>query len=388
MPTLDYQQAIFVCAAYALQPEGGGVQRCTREYLALMTAAGWQTHPVAYSTDRRLWTRLRRRLAPAPYRNIIPRSFAQTVAEAVQARGAGWVFFNQIEAAPLIPMLAPLREAGVRFALLSHGVDSSDYLHETRIRATLQNGRPISRRDAGWLGAQLFAEMEQHRYCDVVFCLSETDRQLEQWLGGKAVYVLPRTVDNTPLPWQPVAGRLGTVGTLVHAPNCEGLVLFCQALAAQPIGPIRLRLIGSPAEPGRRLAAQFPFIEYLGPLNDAEFAVEARSWCAFVNPIFCFGRGCRTKLAVPLSWRLPLATTRAGARGYVWDENLVPLVETPADLAQLARQLSDPAQAARQRRAVEVLAARSPQLADLVPVVQDALRKADGRLAAPLLRSP
>jgi len=59
---------------------------------------------------------------------------------------------------------------------------------------------------------------------------------------------------------------------------------------------------------------------------------------------------------VPLSWRLPLATTRAGARGYVWDENLVPLAETPADLAQLARQLSDPAQAARQRHAVEALA--------------------------------
>jgi hypothetical protein len=60
----------------------------------------------------------------------------------------------------------------------------------------------------------------------------------------------------------------------------------------------------------------------------------------------------------------------------------VPLVETPADLAQLARQLSDPNQAARQRRAVETMAAHSPQLADLVPVVRNALRKADGRPAA------
>jgi len=379
MPTLDYQQAIFVSAAYALQPEGGGVQRCTREYLALLAAAGWQTHPVAYSADRRPWTRLRRRCAPEPYRNIIPPSFAQTVAEAVRARGAGWVFFNQIEAGPLIPVLAPLREAGVRFALLSHGVDSSDYLHEARIRATMQTSRPISRRDIRWLGAQLFAELEHHRHCDVVFCLSETDRQLEQWLGGRAVYVLPRIVDDAPLPWQPVAGRLGAVGTLVHAPNYEGLVLFCQALAAQPVGPIRLRLIGRPVEPGRRLATQFPFLEYLGPLSDAEFAAEARSWCAFVNPIFCFARGCSTKLAVPLSWRLPIATTRAGARGYVWDENLVPLVETPTDLAQLARQLSDPAQAARQRRAIDVLAAQSPRLVDLAAVVRAALRKADGR---------
>jgi len=63
----------------------------------------------------------------------------------------------------------------------------------------------------------------------------------------------------------------------------------------------------------------------------------------------------------------------------------VPLVETPADLAQLARQLSNPDQAAQQRRAIEALAAHSPQLADLVAMVRDALRKADGRLAT---RSP
>jgi hypothetical protein len=83
---------------------------------------------------------------------------------------------------------------------------------------------------------------------------------------------------------------------------------------------------------------------------------------------------------VPLSWRLPIATTRAGARGYVWDEKLVPLVETPAELAQLARQLSDPAQATRQRAAIQTLAGQSPRLGDLAVIVRDTLRKADGRL--------
>jgi len=115
-------------------------------------------------------------------------------------------------------------------------------------------------------------------------------------------------------------------------------------------------------------------VEYLGGLSDAELTQEAKTWCAFVNPLFCYPRGCSTKLAVPLEWRIPLATTRAGARGYVWDEALIPLVESPEELADLAQRLGNLAIAGIQRAAVVALAEKSPRPADLADLVKSTLR--------------
>jgi hypothetical protein len=373
MPQPDPKSAVFVSASYALEPEGGGVQRCTREYAAVAKAAGFALQFASYPFDNRLITRMRRMLTPAPYRHLIPPSFLGDIVRKARDARAGWIFFNQIEAAPMASSLAFLRGEGVRFALFSHGVDSSDYLHEARIRGEFGHGAPLSRRDASWLGRQLFTEMAQHRQFDVVFCLSENDRRIEQWLGGRAVHALPRVVEPRPLDWHPVPGRLGTVATLTHAPNYEGISLIGRALAPRSAG-LTVRLVGSPTETGRRLAREFPFIDFLGPLSDAQFEAEARSWCAFVNPVFCYARGCSTKLAVPLDWHLPVATTRAGARGYAWDESLVPLVETPDELAGLAVRLADPVRAMEMRPSIAALVERSPSLADVAEQMRAALR--------------
>lgn len=368
MPDIDPTGAVLVTAAYAMQPAGGGVQRCTREYVATLQAAGFTLHEARYEIDRRPAARLRRKLNPAPYRDLIARSFVRQAAGTIRRLRPRWVFFNQIEAAPIATDLASLRTEGVRFAMLSHGVDSSDYLHTVRV-AGGDGTRPVAARDARWLGRQLFAEMEQHRHFDVVFCLSETDRLFHQWLGAPAVHVLPRLIERRPIDWHPIAGRLGTIGTLDHAPNREGIALFCRALEAAG-APARLRLIGRPEHCGRELAREFRAVEYLGGLSDEEFEAEARTWSAFVNPIFCYARGCSTKLAVPLGWQLPVATTRAGARGYWWDETLVPLAENPSGLAVLAMRLAgDPAA----RDNVARLAARSPQLPELAATIRAAL---------------
>lgn len=372
MTQLDWRRAVFITADYAVEPQGGGVQRCTREYVAVAEAAGFCLQHVSYTFDRRLTARLRRRLRQRPYQDLIPAEFVASAIERVRAARAGWVFFNQIEAAQLAPALDHLRADGHRFALLSHGVDSSDQLHTVRLEKPLgADGQPPAR-EALWLGRQLFAELGQHRCFDVVFCLSETDRLFAQWLGAASVHVLPRLVTPAPLDWQPCGGRIGTVGTLVHAPNREGLDLFCRALVEQN-SRVRLRLVGRPGEVGRELAARYACIDYLGGLDDQALAAEAATWCAFVNPIFCYPRGCSTKLAVPLGWELPIATTRAGARGYVWDEALVPLAETPAELARLAARLAEPSEAARLREGVRVLAARSPTLSALATMFGGAL---------------
>jgi Glycosyl transferases group 1 len=374
MKISDPLSAVFVSAAVALKAEGGGVQRCTREYLEVLRAAGLQLHTVAYPFEHRLWVRILRKFRKRPYRDAIPRGFVDEVRKAVADTNAGWILINQTEAAPLIPELAGLRQQGVRIALLSHGTDSCDYIHLARTRAEFHQGRPISSRDKKWIGGLIFEEQIYHRLCDAVFCLSETDRQLEQWLGGRNVTVLPRVIDDRTLPWSPVAGRIGTVGTLTHGPNYEGLVLFCRALVRKPGAGITLRLVGTPDDLGRKLASEFPFVEFLGGLSDVELAREAQTWCAFLNPLFCYPRGCSTKLAVPLEWRIPVATTRAGARGYVWDENLIPLVETPEELAALAVRLCSPDEALHQREAVIALAAKSPGPADLAEIVRATLR--------------
>jgi hypothetical protein len=364
---------IFVTAAYALEPSGGGVQRCTREYLTLLRAAGCDVTLKEYEIDRRPVTRLRRFLVPRPYADLIHPGVAEEVAEAAIQAKADWILFNQTEAGALAPQLRSAKTAGIRLGLLSHGTDSADFLHNLRI--TADGIATMVRRNSGalWLGRQLIAEMNFHRHCDLVFCLSETDRQLAQWLGGTCVHVLPRAVESTPLRWQPVAGRIGMVSTLNHGPNLEGLELFCRAIPPSAPAEFRLRLVGRPPEIGRALASRFPFVDYLGGLSDTELAAEACTWCGFANPIFCYPRGSSTKLAVPLSWRLPVVTTRAGARGYEWDESLVPLCETPDDFAAAAIHLANPDQARAAYPAHAALADRSPTISKIAETVRTAL---------------
>lgn len=363
MPALDPNSALFVAGRYALEPGGGGVQRCTREYIAVAEAAGYTLHFAPYDVDRRPLTRVQRKLLPRPYRNLVAPQVVADIAHNARRLRVAWVFFKT-EAAQIAPALGNLRAEGIRFALLSHGVDSSDFLHTARVTQKLDEGHRASAGDALWLGRQLFEELEQHRHFAAIFCLSETDRHIEQWLGGRSVHVMPRIIDSRPLDWRPVPGRLGSVGTLVHAPNAEGLTRLCRALG-QAQRHVRLRLIGRPERLGHEFAREFPMVDYLGALSDREFEEEARTWCAFVNPIFCYPRGCSTKLAVPLGWHLPVASTRAGARGYVWDESLVPVVETAAELAALALRLSDVEEAAKMRPAIARLVANGPRLADL-----------------------
>jgi hypothetical protein len=374
MTSRPERTAVLVSSANALQPGGGGVQRCTREYVALAAAAGWTVHPVAYDYDRRPAVRLARLLRPHPYRNLIPPETAARAAAEVRRTGAGWVFLNQVEAGLLArPLAAALAGSAVRVALLSHGADSTDGIHDARMRAGGAAADALADADLLRVGRQLGAELEMHSASDVVFCLSEVDLEIARWLGGRRVVALPRVVVPEPLDWRPVAGRLGTVSTLDHGPNVEGIERTAAALDAAGRADVRLRLVGRPSAAGEALARRFRCLDYLGPLDDAAFAAEAATWCAFLNPIHCFARGSSTKLAVPLAWELPLVTTRAGARGYRWDEALVPIHEDAAAFAAAALRAADPAEAARLRDGVRRLAAGSPRLTDLVSLFNGAL---------------
>ena len=229
------------------------------------------------------------------------------------------------------------------------------------------------------LGHQLFqGKWNQRREIDHVFCLAPFEAEIERWLGAKAVTWLPRTIPNRmPLSWSPHPHRIGFVGTLDHPPNQDGLVRFLKAL--DPLAPknLEVRLVGGPTAMGNKLAERFRTVQYLGPLSNEGLDSEAATWSCFVHPLFCYARGCSTKLAVALSWQIPIVTTPAGRRGYVWREGVLPVTETPEALAHLALSLTQPQAAYEARKQIQAIADSMPRLNEVAVSFRDALLKND-----------
>ena len=351
----------------------GGVGMCGQEYLRTLAAAGFGLELVTFEVDRRPLVRFRRRMRPRPYTCVIPPYVASDVAAVVRKTRARYLFLHMVHTAPLA---APLRGefgAEVEIVLLSHGLESMDYLHFLRCReeiAAITKAAPARR---SYLADQLCAESSQRQYIDHVFCLSPSEAEIERWLGAKAVTWLPRTISGRRLSWRPQGNRIGFVGCLDHPPNADGLMQFAGALDTLAQPEVSLRVAGAPAAVGRRLAERFRSIEYLGPLTDDQLEAEAECWNCFVNPLFCYARGCSTKLAVALGWGIPVLTTPAGSRGYVWSNGNLPMADTPEGLARLAISMMNAETAATARREVQLVVESSPSLDQVAGKVRNAL---------------
>ena len=363
--------ALFVTARGNLTAGGGGVQIYTRESMEVLRAAGFALTVIPHGIDRRPWTRLRRKFFPRPYANLLPPGLAGEIAAAREATGSRFVFLT----VDLAPLAGALRErfsaADAQIVLLSLGLESVDYLHAVRAHGPATSAAALK------LGRQLFAETDQRRHIDQVVCLAPFEAEIERWLGARRVHWLPRTVPDQTLDWRPDPARLGGVCTVNHPPNEEGLRLFLPEFARLAPPGVRFRLVGGPEAEGRALAARYPVMDYLGPLDDEALAAEAATWSAFVHPLFCYARGCSTKLAVALGWRLPVVTTPAGARGYTWREGGVACADTPAELAVLALRMLDPAQARAARAQVCLAAESAPSVSEVAAGLREMLLSTD-----------
>ncbi len=305
------EKGILVSNQNYLLPGGGGVQWCTRDYLEAIAASGIQADTIAYKNDQSLVARIRRKVVPRPFQNLVPANVAVEI-EAMRRRGgASLVFLNNSEPLPLAAAIKLGSRGAARIIYLSHGVESTDQLNELRIDA---QSVPGHRRRPQWIGRLFLTELEQRRHLDGVVCMSEEDTLFERWLGSERVCFLPRMVRMSPFDWQPRTGRVGTVATLNHLPNLDGIRRLAAEIDA--LAGVRLRVVGQPAAVGEKLAGEFRCVDYLGGLDDAAFKAEAATWCAFVNPIFCQARGASTKVATVLGWGLPVVTSVQGARGY------------------------------------------------------------------------
>jgi hypothetical protein len=353
----------------ALAKSAGGLQLCTDEYARTLRAAGVDLTVTPIEHDRRTLTRLVRRVSSRPYPSQWRSAAVEEIVASVSACRARFLFLNLVNLAPLAAALKPRLPPDTEIVLLSHGLESVDFLHTIPIDSR-------SPRVEAALGRRLLDERRHRASIDRVFCLSDWEADIERWLGARRVTAVPRTLpERLPLAWTPDRSRLGFVGTLDHPPTADGLQQFLQAFESISPAEGRLRVVGGPTSAGRALAARFRAVEYLGPLSDSDLEREASTWSAFVHPMFCFARGCSTKLAVALAWRIPIATTPAGARGYVWREGTLPMAESPEALARLAYQLTDRAEALRAREEVEAIARSMPTGDEVGQIMRQALAR-------------
>ncbi len=367
--------AVFVSNELSLGDRPGGQQLCTREYLATVRAAGYEPETVSFRMQYDFAARLRRKLFGAgAYQFGLPADLADRIVAAAERTNARAVFLNLVETAALAPELRRRLPASAQLAFLSHGLESADEVHALRLEARL------SARQRRRLGDQLLLEAKTRPSFDHVFTLAPFEAEVERWLGARRVTWLPRQMLLDALPWKPVEGRIGFVGTMDHPPTREALDLFLPALAERLKPGVRLRLVGGPDHLGKARAAAYPFIDYLGYIGDAELAAEAATWTSYPQPIFCYARGASTKLATALGWRIPVVTTPAGARGYQWRSGGPIVVETAAEVAECTVRIALDAAARNAARADVVLAAdTAPTLAEVAAKLRHALETGRGQ---------
>jgi hypothetical protein len=306
--------AIFVAHRNSLREGGGGQQICTNEYLRVLREIYESVEVLDYEHDQSLGHRLRLKLGwCSGYSPNWERDLPARVARVAQKNDCP-IFLNLNDLLPLGPLLRGILGTQQKIVLLSHGLRSVEAFHHQRI-GRLPGLTPSIESRAN-VGRLLRDEGRYLSHFDLVVSLAPFEEEICRWLGARRACWLPRIVEPNPIPWQPVGGRLGLIGTMNHAPNAEGVLRWLEAL--QPISPagLRVRLISHSGDFCRYVAKHFPCVDYLGPLSNAEAQAEAGTWNAFVHPQFCYAMGCSTKLATGLSWGLPCLTTPAGARGY------------------------------------------------------------------------
>jgi len=332
-------KALFLSHENLLRPGGGGNEICTREYRGMLEAAGFSLRDVTYTSERSLVRRVRNRLFASSYPDLVPDDYWLSVERAARETGAKFIFCNFTSFLLHAPTLRRIADAvGGKLVLLSHGLESVDDLHRIRISSAGYGKEHMRAMSPRQLAGELKLEAHGLPAFDHVFCLAEFEVGICRWLGARSVSWWPRTFPvGEVLDWRPTGTRMGILGTLDHPPNLEGVYLFCEAATKLGPPPYRLRLATRSKGVAEVLAKRFAFVDFVGSLDDEKaLHAEVGSWSAFLHPIFCHAMGCSTKVAVGLSWGLPVLTTPAGLRGYRFGQGMPPTAITPADMAKSA----------------------------------------------------
>ena len=312
----------------------GGVQLCSQEFYEIIsnvTELQLEEYHVPYTKN--FFHRLQIKMGMENYSVYDVKRDAPALLQYISEHNIEVVFINM---ASMVRYAAPIKERfadKVKIVLLSHGNHSGDFLHlitkpvdePSIIRRFLNKVR---------LG-MLIATEATHRvkYLDAVVTLSETEKQIENWFGGKKVIFLPRRLYADHLDHKPTKGRVGFMGRLDHPPNLQGLSIFLDELKKTDHS-LEIRVVGAPEKYGEQLRKSYPFIQYLGELSDKGLEEEAATWSLLLNPVWWYSTGASTKLAKAISWGIPIVTTTAGMRGYQWKKGQLLVVDSAESMVK------------------------------------------------------
>ena len=331
-------KALFICHEKFLNPASpeGGVKFCTDEYLKLIQLKFNVTSiPVFYKNS---WIyRLKMKLGLSAYDAYQPQDYALLLKKNLDNTDINIVFLNltnTIQFAEFIKNNWP----HVKVVLCSHGNESGDHLHAIVLH---KNFKGILRNTAIYsLGNMLVKESYFRKYIDLVLTVSEVEVGVEKWLGAENILMVPRFIDVSNIEKKTVNGLVGFVADLTHEPNYYGIKAVCEALKNIGTENIIIHLVGGGKERGQLLAQQYPFVKYIGYLDQEELIKELGTWTFALNPVLYYSRGVSTKLGMALGMGLPVITTEKGMRGYEWTEGILPVCNTAAEMAELIIQLS------------------------------------------------
>jgi hypothetical protein len=332
---MDGQKLVFVSTVGALDaPIKGGVQLCTQEFIDGLRFAGFEMAHFPARLSNRLSDRLIKRAGLSVYRDFNIKENMRRLVPFIERIKTKYVVLNQ---AMLSIFAEPLKRCfgdDVRVILISHGNESGDMLHDFS-RMKKNPALFLALKQKIVLGSLLGHEAYFRRHLDHVFCLSETELQIENWLGAKSVSYIPRKVKPNFIKWEPKLATVGFVGTLDHPPNAIGLDLLLSHLHKAVQDTIRVRIVGGPRHIFDRCFRKYPMAEYVGQLNDRDLIDEVSGWSLLVHPIFWYSRGASLKVGKALEWGIPIVTTRPGMRGYDIEEKSLALATDPKHMAQL-----------------------------------------------------
>jgi hypothetical protein len=307
----------------------GGVQLCTQEYIRYIQSAGYEVKEFHVAPSISIVKRIKIKLGVDTYDHYNIDPYKAALIQTINESGIKLVFFNQLNLAVWATELKKHVAADVKFVGLSHGNESADYLNDitkpgkTTFLQTWKLGKLLVKENS------LFASA-----LNGVIVLSELEVAINHWIGADAILYLPRLLKPNFIQWQPTSPTAGFVGTLDHLPNLLGIQYLAEELQRSGFN-YQLELIGGPALTGERLASQYSFIKYVGPVSDAQLVEQVKTWSVFLNPVFWYARGASTKLAQAINWGLPCLTTPAGRRGYhLNNEAIVTSDNTPKTFAK------------------------------------------------------
>lgn len=313
-------------------PHKGGVQLCTEEYFALFEKAGFHIKSYEVDSTSSIYDRLLIKAKLDTFNHYDFKKIAKSVRQIIEEENITYIAINQINLAPLAPALESIKLKSYKLILLSHGNETGDYLpYLTRVSRS-KLSRLIH---AFRLGRILLRESELFtNHIDLVLCISEFEISINKWLGAENIFFVPRSFNPSFLDWQPELGKIGFVGTLDHFPNLKGLELLFNALQKLTLNKdLKIQIVGSGSELGRKLEKDYSFVEYLGRLDEEELKNIVKTWSIFLNPVFWYSRGASTKLAVAINWGIPLLSTVQGNRGYKWKDGELETCNSPEDMA-------------------------------------------------------